>query len=116
MPKPDRSFLILCHPPFWQGEALLGQPTRSNLVLKSSITIVLEAGGKVKNLFPPRRATRLNCHWFFPFPSRYILCGLPIASSVITTYAVLGPTAVGVNLTGIRQLLPAASEDLQLVV
>ena len=45
-----------------------------------------------------------------PVPVRFTVCGLPVALSVILTEAVRLPAAVGVNLTLIRQLAPAATE------
>jgi len=45
-----------------------------------------------------------------PVPVRLTVCGLPLALSVMLTEAVRVPGAVGVNLTLIVQLPPAATE------
>jgi hypothetical protein len=46
-----------------------------------------------------------------PVPARVMLCGLPEASSVIVTAPVRVPVAVGVKVTGMRQLAPAPSVE-----
>jgi hypothetical protein len=51
-----------------------------------------------------------------PVPESAIICGLPAALSVILIEPVRLPAAVGVNVTDIWQLLPAASEVLQELV
>jgi hypothetical protein len=45
-----------------------------------------------------------------PVPDSAIVWGLPAALSVIVTIPVLVPVALGVNVTGRRQLAPASSE------
>ena len=45
-----------------------------------------------------------------PVPVRLAVCGLPLASSVMLSDAVRVPEAVGVNLTLIVQVPPAATE------
>jgi hypothetical protein len=45
-----------------------------------------------------------------PVPVRLTVCGLPVALSVMLTEAVRLPEAVGVNVTLIVQLPPAATE------
>src|SRR5213082_2545082 len=51
-----------------------------------------------------------------PVPVRVTSWGLPLALSVILSVPVLAPTAVGVNVTLIVQLAPAASALPQLLV
>jgi len=51
-----------------------------------------------------------------PVPVRFMVCELSAALSVIVTAPVRVPVAVGVNLTLIWQLDPAASGDLHVVV
>ena len=51
-----------------------------------------------------------------PVPVRFTLCGLPAASSVMVTAAVRVPLALGVKVTLIVQLEPAATLDAQLLV
>src|SRR5258706_295368 len=51
-----------------------------------------------------------------PVPVRFMVCGLSAALSVIVTAPLRVPVAVGVNLTLIWQLDPAASDDLHVVV
>src|SRR5437870_4396548 len=53
---------------------------------------------------------------YFPLPLRLICCGLPAALSVIETAAVLEPVAVGLNVTLMAQLAPAATVLPQLLV
>ena len=45
-----------------------------------------------------------------PEPVRAAVCGLPVALSVTVTVAVLVPDAVGLNVTLIVQVPPAATE------
>ena len=45
-----------------------------------------------------------------PVPVRLTVCGLPMALSAIVTEAVRVPAVVGVNVTLIVQLPPAATE------
>src|SRR5208337_4077367 len=45
-----------------------------------------------------------------PVPERLTVCGLPLALSVMLTEAVRLPLAVGVKVTLMVQLLPAATE------
>jgi hypothetical protein len=47
---------------------------------------------------------------------RVTVCGLPLALSVIVTEAVRFPVAVGVNITLIVQVPPAATELPQVLV
>jgi hypothetical protein len=49
-------------------------------------------------------------------PVRLIICGLPLALSVIVREAVRVPAELGVNVTLIVQLPPAATELPQVVV
>ena len=51
-----------------------------------------------------------------PVPVRLIACGLTAASSVIVSVAVLAPGAVGVNVTLMVQLAPAATVEPQVFV
>ena len=51
-----------------------------------------------------------------PVPERLTLCGLPVALSVRVTAAVRVPAAVGLKVTLIVQLAPAATLDPQLLV
>lgn len=51
-----------------------------------------------------------------PVPVRFTVWGLPFALSVMVIVPVCVPVAVGVNLTLIEQLAPAASEAPQVVV
>jgi hypothetical protein len=51
-----------------------------------------------------------------PEPVRVIVCGLPGASSVIVTVALLLPSAAGVKVTLMVQLAFAASVDPQVFV
>ena len=51
-----------------------------------------------------------------PEPKRLALCGLPGASSVIVTAAVLLPSAAGVKVTLMVQLAPAARVEPQVAV
>jgi hypothetical protein len=51
-----------------------------------------------------------------PVPDRLTDCGLPAALSVSTTAPVLVPVAVGVNVTLMAQLVPAATGLTQLLV
>ncbi len=51
-----------------------------------------------------------------PDPLRVTFCGLPIALSVIVTFADRFPAAVGVKVTPMLQLAPAATEPPQLFV
>src|SRR5258705_11485587 len=51
-----------------------------------------------------------------PVPVRLTICGLPVASSVIVMVPVRVPVAVGVNVTLIVQLAPAATEVPQVLV
>jgi hypothetical protein len=51
-----------------------------------------------------------------PVPLRATLCGEPVASSVIVILAVRVPAAVGVKVTEIVQLAPAATLVPQLLV
>ena len=46
---------------------------------------------------------------YCPVPDRYTVCGLLLASSLSTIFAVLVPTSLGVNITVIEQLAPPAS-------
>jgi hypothetical protein len=45
-----------------------------------------------------------------PVPERLTVCGLPLALSVMLTEAVRLPLAVGLKVTLMAQLLPAATE------
>jgi len=54
--------------------------------------------------------------YYMPVPVRLMVCGLSKALSVIVTAPIRVPVAVGVNLTLIWQLDPAASDDLHVVV
>src|SRR4030081_2434216 len=51
-----------------------------------------------------------------PVPVRLTVCGLPAALSVTLTFAVLVPFAVGVKVTVMVQLAPAATDFPQLFV
>ena len=51
-----------------------------------------------------------------PVPVRVMVCGLPLALSVMLTEAVRVPAAAGVNVTLIVQLLFAATELPQVLV
>jgi len=51
-----------------------------------------------------------------PVPVRLTICGLPAALSEMLTNAVRVPVAVGVNVTLIVQLPPAASELPQVLI
>ena len=51
-----------------------------------------------------------------PVPVRLTACGLPEAVSVIVSVPLRAPVAVGVKVTSIAQLLPAATDPLQLLV
>jgi len=51
-----------------------------------------------------------------PVPVRLTVCGLPLALSVTVSAPVRVPVAVGVNVTLIVQLAPAATLDPQLLV
>ncbi len=51
-----------------------------------------------------------------PVPVRPTVCGLPVALSVIVTFAALDPEAVGANVTLIVHLALAAKLDPQLLV
>ena len=51
-----------------------------------------------------------------PVPERATLCGLPVALSTILTRATLLPVTVGVKVTPIVQLAPAATLIPQLFV
>ena len=51
-----------------------------------------------------------------PVPVRGIICGLPLALSVMATEAARLPAELGVNVTLIVQLLPAATEAPQVLV
>jgi hypothetical protein len=51
-----------------------------------------------------------------PVPESAISCGLPVALSVIVTAPTRLPAAFGVKVTDIWQLLPAASDVLQVLV
>jgi hypothetical protein len=49
-------------------------------------------------------------------PVRLTMCGLPAALSVILTAPVRVPVAVGVNLTVILQLDPAATDEPHVLI
>lgn len=51
-----------------------------------------------------------------PVPLRVTVCGEPVAVSEIVSVPVRAPIAVGVNLTEIAQLAPAATDDPQVFV
>ena len=51
-----------------------------------------------------------------PMPVRFTVCGLPVALSVMVTEAERDPKAVGVKVTLIVQLLPAATGLPQVLV
>ncbi len=51
-----------------------------------------------------------------PVPVRLMVCGLPAALSVMLTEAVRVPVAVGVKVTLMVQLAPAATEVPQVLV
>jgi hypothetical protein len=51
-----------------------------------------------------------------PVPVRLTVCGLPVALSVRVTAALRDPLAVGLKVTLIVQLAPAATLDPQLLV
>ena len=51
-----------------------------------------------------------------PVPDRLIVCGLPLALSVMRTEAVRRPLAEGLNVTLMVQLAPAATELPQVLV
>ena len=51
-----------------------------------------------------------------PVPVKLMVCGLPAALSEMLTAAVRVPVAVGVNVTAIVQLPPAATEAPQVLV
>ena len=51
-----------------------------------------------------------------PVPVREMMCGLPVALSVMVMAPVLVPVAVGVNVTLMVQLAPAATGVPQVVV
>ena len=51
-----------------------------------------------------------------PVPVRLAVCGLPVALSVTVTVPVREPAAVGVKVTLIEQLPPAATEAPQVLV
>ena len=51
-----------------------------------------------------------------PVPVRLTMCGLPAALSVIVTAPVWVPVSVGVNLTLILQLDPAATDEPHVLV
>ena len=51
-----------------------------------------------------------------PVPVREMMCGLPVALSVMVMAPVLVPVAVGVKVTEMVQLAPAAMKTPQLVV
>jgi hypothetical protein len=51
-----------------------------------------------------------------PVPVRFTVCGLPLPLSVTVRVAVRTPAIVGVNVTLIVQLAPAASVAAQLLV
>ena len=50
-----------------------------------------------------------------PLPEIAADCGLPVALSVTDNAAVRVPAAAGVNMITILQLVPAASEELQVL-
>src|SRR5713226_350859 len=51
-----------------------------------------------------------------PLPVKPMVCGLPLALSVIATLAVLVPVAVGVNVTVMAQFVLAATVLPQVLV
>ena len=51
-----------------------------------------------------------------PVPLKLAVCGLLLALSATVTVAVMLPVVVGLNVTLMVQLLPAASEAPQLLV
>jgi len=51
-----------------------------------------------------------------PVPLKPAVCGLPVALSVIDTEAVRVPAAVGLNVTLMEHLAPAATEEPQVFV
>ena len=53
---------------------------------------------------------------YLPVPVRLTMCGLPAALSVIVTAPVRIPVALGVNLTLILQLDPAATDEPHVLV
>ncbi len=59
---------------------------------------------------------RLAAAGALPVPVKDTVCGLPLASSVIVMAPVRVPVAVGVKVTLIVQLAPAATELPQMLV
>ena len=53
---------------------------------------------------------------FVPVPLRLAVCGLPAALSVTLSVPLRVPVAVGVKVTLMMQLLPAATDVLQVLV
>ena len=51
-----------------------------------------------------------------PVPAKLTVCGLPVALSVIESFPVTLPVAVGLNVTLMVQLAPAARLVPQLLV
>jgi hypothetical protein len=52
----------------------------------------------------------------FPVPDKFVTCGLPVPVSVTVSAPDLVPTCVGVKVTLIAQVLPAARVDVQVLV
>jgi len=63
-----------------------------------------------------RPATGAGVAVSVPVPDRLIVCGLPLALSVMRTEAVRLPLAEGLNVTLMVQLAPAATELPQVLV
>ena len=57
----------------------------------------------------PRAQGRRNSAVYVPVPATLTFCGLAPPSSVTASVAVRFPLADGVNVTGIKQLAPAAT-------
>jgi hypothetical protein len=89
------------------------KPLNSTAVLPVAVSVTVWAGLGVETFCAANvRLAGLMPRvivWTWPVPLRGTDCGLPLALSVRTTFALREPAAVGLNVTVIEQTPPADS-------